>query len=652
MSTRTLVPNGAGDSTQLVPSAGANWQCVDAIGTDYVWHELEASQNTTWKDLYALEASNIASAVINSVTVYFRCKHFGLSSGYALSYIKTHSTVYQGSAQAITTSYVTYGVIYTTNPFTGVAWTVAEIDDLQSGVALNSITGGSAGDIYCQYAYVVVDFTMTVSASCSLGFSATSSRALALTKTSEPPLSFETYPSVENNQGYFLCIASRASASIKTSSSTGATWTDCAKDADGTFLASHFAQYLNRLCSLNFEHTGFGYSEVNDIYSNWTKKASFPNLPFKFTDMFVARDAGDDPVLYFLTPVGMYYLDVFSNFEFGQTELTWEEDATAGKKGLYWKGDIYVAMGKGINQIHGGVVTAIGPDTDDGLPEEFQGTITDMIGVGFWLVIAVDGGNTTKKSCILRRYINGKHWHVVHTGSAADTAITALFWDAGTLYFGEGTNVKSLPMPNVTENVAKNSTYTYRSSGDLIYPKFHSQFEAMPKVAHKVRAVTKDCNATEYITISYRIDEDTAWTVLGSFITSPRPTALGFPVSGDKVGLAFENIQFKASFARGSTTTTSPKMVSLILEYRVIPPVLWGFNMKVNAMSQGNQRGQDIIDALRTAIETGTLLSFYPGGDPSGTEYFVEVVGVPGQEGTTEFGNEGIYDLSVQEVID
>jgi len=492
------------------------------------------------------------------------------------------------------------------------------------------------------------------SASVSVGFAQTSannSRALVATRSSSASMSLIASPRLELDMVTWLCVASQDSGSIKSKSALGSAWTDCAKDAGGGLVGSHFAQYLNRLCVINFEKSGFSYSSVNDITANWTEKSAFPNLPHNFTDLFVGRDAGDDPALYFLTPTGMFYLDVFANFVFGPTELSWEYDSTSGKKGMYWKGSHYIAVGKGIYCITKGVVDLVGPDVDDGLPSDIQGSITDMIGVGFWLVIAVDGG-TSKKSSILKRYITGNHWHPVHVTSAVNTPIRALFWDSGTLYFGEGTNVKSLPFPAITDNVREISTHTYAASGELIDSYFHSEFEAMPKVAHKVWAVTQDCDSDDKITISYRIDEETAWTELGSFETSPRPTALPFPASGDSIGVSFERIQFKRAFERGSTTTNSPKLVSLILEYRVVPPVLWGFDVRVLARTQGDQSGKSIISALKTALETATLLSFYPSGDKSDTEYFVEVKGMPGNEAGTEFGTEGIYQLSVEQVVD
>ena len=656
MATETLRPNGAGFIAQFTiggsSSAPTNWQSVDEAIADedvtYVW-----TSSGTERDLYALPASS-GSGTINSVTVHIRVKSAdGETAPFALEKIKTYSIEYSrpyGSKIVPTTSYVNHSYQWATNPNTSLAWTWAEIDALQAGLEMGA--EDSEGTVRCTQVYVEVDYTPQVdyerSLTTAMGMSATLSRAMTMARSLTTAVGLQaSLETSGKNLGPWLCIASRDGGSVKTREGTA--WSSCAKDASGDLLGAYFATYLNRLCVIRYQNTGFAYSPVNDIVSNWTDKPNFPNLPEKFTDLFVARDAGDDPVLYFLTPIGMYYLDVFHNFTFGPTELSWEFDDTAGKKGLYWKGSSYVTLGKGIYRVTGGTVDLIGPDMDDGLAEDMQGTITDMIGVGFWLVISIDGGSDNKSS-ILKRYITGKHWHTVYVGST-NTSISALFWDSGTLYFGEGTDVKSLPFSNKTENVAKLSTHTYTASGDLIYPYFHSEFEAMPKVAHKVRAVTRDCNASQKLTISYRKDEETTWTELGDFATSPRPDALPFPSSGDSIGITFERIQLKVAYAGGGSTN-SPKLESLILEYRVTPPVLWGWDMRVQALTSGDQRGQDIIDALRTAIETGTLLSFYPSGDKSKTEYFVEVKGMPGGQSGTEFGVEGIYDLSLQEVID
>ena len=456
-------------------------------------------------------------------------------------------------------------------------------------------------------------------------------------------------PTINRSQNLatWLVIASADSGSIRTRD--GSSWAVAAFDdtpnpslpaanpASGAWLA----QFDNRLTLLSPQNAGFTYSLTNDIVTEWVHKAYFPNLPITFTDMFVGRDAGNLPVLNFLSHDGMYYLDVFSNFVFGKTELGWEYDITSGKKGMYFKGNHYVTSGgQGIYELVGTDANAIGPSSDDGLPQDSAGEIVDMIGVGFWIVCAINGA-AGRKSSIMKRHINGNHWHVVYKTPAPNTEINALFWDSGTLYFGEGTNVKSLALSSAMDNVKLLPSYTVASSGELIYPWFHSRFESVPKIAHRLRSTTQDMTSTEYVDWYYRVDEETDWTLLGRFNTSPAPTALSFAAAG----IQFERIQLKSVPARGSTTTNRPVTESVTLEYEVVPEIIWKWSMNIDANKQ-------TIAALTTAVATKTLLPFYPSGDKSGDVYYVRIAGLPRSQKGTEFGQEGEYKVDLTMVTE
>jgi hypothetical protein len=631
MATLTLRPNAAGASTELTKNeaGGYNWDRVDEVVADDATTFVTHSTNSTWQtDLYNVPNHTTESGTINSVKVYTRqyVEAAADSTLFVRVKIYTHSTAYHALQTMFKGSWTTSSYTWTTNPNTGLAWTWDEIDDMQIGASLysgNALYFSKCTQVYAEVDYTPLPVAYTRSITTSIGLQASMDREVGISE--------------------YLCIASRGSNSIKTKD--GSTWTSCAIETNA-LPASYFAQFENRLCALNYQYMGLCYSDVNDIGSNWTNEPYFPNLPSVFNGMFAGRDSSGNNALYFLTPKGMYLLDVFENMVFSPTEANWEIDDNSGKKGLYFRGKNYVLVNKGILEIAEGVATPIGPDMDDGLPEELQGVITDIIGVGFWLVIAIDGG-ASKKSSILKRYITGTHWQPVYVGSL-NAPIRTLCWDSNTLYFGEGTNVKSLPLYNAMSNAKQQSGMTYCATGSLTYPRFSSDFEAMTKVAHKVRAVTRDCNDNEKVTMYYRIDDDTDWTLLGEFATSPRPTALSF---GDN-GIEFESIQLKAVYERGSTTTNSPKVESLTLEYRPIPPTLWGWTFKAMALTSGAVKGQSIIDALTTAMSTKTLMSFYPTGNSNDTEYFVEVSGMPASKKGTEFGQEGIFQVSVQEVVD
>ncbi len=160
----TLLPNAAGDITQLTPSTPPNWQCVNEIpasDTDYVGCPYTL---TYLEDLYSLPAIGGGSTVINKVTVYYRCAANG--DGYEWDFkpaLKTtegefYGTNHTGTGQSDWTNYTDE---WTVNPLTGNPFTVAEIQVLQAGIAMIRVrTDGHGAYVYCSQLYVVVNETL------------------------------------------------------------------------------------------------------------------------------------------------------------------------------------------------------------------------------------------------------------------------------------------------------------------------------------------------------------------------------------------------------------------------------------------------------------------------------------------------------------
>jgi hypothetical protein len=143
MTVETLRPNAAGDLTELHPNTGTNWGCVDETPSDgdstYVG-TLSADLDNPKTDLYNLPASAIPlGSTISNVRVYMNVR--SLHSTYRATCktkIKTHGTVYTGEAKSPPTTYTSYFTDYAINPYTGAAWAISEINDLQIGECITS----------------------------------------------------------------------------------------------------------------------------------------------------------------------------------------------------------------------------------------------------------------------------------------------------------------------------------------------------------------------------------------------------------------------------------------------------------------------------------------------------------------------------------
>ncbi len=130
----TMVPAGAGSSTQWTPSAGANWQCVDEIppndDTDYV--STTGVGNT---DFYAMQSASISA---NPNFVVGRIRHRkDDASPHTLQL-----GVYRGGSSAfspdvaVPSSYVFSDYLFPVDPSTSAAWTSTGINAAQFGEKL------------------------------------------------------------------------------------------------------------------------------------------------------------------------------------------------------------------------------------------------------------------------------------------------------------------------------------------------------------------------------------------------------------------------------------------------------------------------------------------------------------------------------------
>jgi hypothetical protein len=142
--------------------------------------EEPASTTFYQRDLYHITDHTSQTENIDKVTVFFRFSGDATGTGYAKAAIKTHGTVYTGSEQSqADQSFTTGSYEWANNPYTGSAWTWAEIDALQAGIELKGAVGVSA---YCTQIYVAVDYEAP-----------TTEAARYLTKTSDINLTIWAY---------------------------------------------------------------------------------------------------------------------------------------------------------------------------------------------------------------------------------------------------------------------------------------------------------------------------------------------------------------------------------------------------------------------------------------------------------------------------
>ncbi len=166
METVLLLPNAAGDETNITsqfPITGAHWDKVDeevVNDTDYVIGDATDTYDAWYRDFYYLTSLSGVSGTIEQIKVYVRAKapaNSSIQTNLKIA-IKIGVVTNEDTAVTLTNAFVIYSKVWLTNPATGVAWTVSDINTLQIGASLRAwFDGAIAGP--CSISQVYVEIT-------------------------------------------------------------------------------------------------------------------------------------------------------------------------------------------------------------------------------------------------------------------------------------------------------------------------------------------------------------------------------------------------------------------------------------------------------------------------------------------------------------
>ncbi len=438
-------------------------------------------------------------------------------------------------------------------------------------------------------------------------------------------------------------------------SSNGTSWTN--DTADTKFLTV----WDDRLWGIS--HTGqlwWSYSIGSE-----TNDAKIPLPSGYVTGMFVARDAGGEPIIYVSTKKGLFAHDA-ANAKFVETQLFLPFHPDAGKGAMRWRDSVYVPSGLGIykyiNGANAAVVTIMGPDRDDGLPSDKRGSIKHMEATHNELIAAVDAttaptitsgdsipyqwsshqgsdviDSDTGYSSILGWDERGweTKWLSSTAGRAIDSMAVNNSYDDYRLWWGFNDRVYFMTMPSDIINPSEVSNFAYSESGSHETPWVNAGQSEVDKLALNLKIEVQDASSDETVIVQYAIDYSESYTAMGT-ITSDGITKYQF-ASG--AGTTFRAIKFKLTFARASGLTNklkSPDVVSMTLEFRKKLPAKWGHQARINLnKAYKGKSSKDLRSSLVSAIESTTLVEFTFRDDSGGTRnYYVDVVSASGVEGT------------------
>lgn len=404
-----------------------------------------------------------------------------------------------------------------------------------------------------------------------------------------------------------------------------------------------------------------------DPTGTWTDDAQLPLVDGSAQDLFVARDAGGEHILYASTKVGLFAHDAGNN-EFVKTEMVLPFHNDAGQGAIRWRDSVYIPAGLAIYKYNissnAAVITVIGPDRDQGLPSDRRGNIVRLEETHNDLVALIDSTSvaaeafdtfasgglpahgqsimdaTTGRSLILGW--NELGWQVLFESSASeqsiDYSLVSNAYNGYRLWFAQNEVVKYFTLPVDVVNPSELSDRSYADSSRDETPWFDANQAEIDKLIVRVKVEVSDTSSTETVAVFYALnfnDAEAAWVSLGT-ITSDGVTTYDFPDSATPTGTEFRAIRFRTDLANGSTNTLSPDVRSLTMEYRkkVAAKFGWSVELDLNNSYKGRTVKEQRANLL-TAIESNALVEFSFRDDTSDLRnFYVDIIQLTGLEFT------------------
>jgi hypothetical protein len=410
----------------------------------------------------------------------------------------------------------------------------------------------------------------------------------------------------------------------------------------------------------------------------WTNDAQLPFPDDYVRDLFVAKDATGEPILYASTRVGLFAHDAANN-RFVKTDMALPFHADSGSGVSVWRGDTYIPAGLGIYRYSVGgtaVVTAIGPDRDQGLPALRRGTIVRTESTHNDLIVLVDnsaaaaeefdtfatGGMASHSPQVMDTETgisfilgyDGIGWQVLWESGSAEQAIdyslVSNAYSGYRLWWAQNERIHYQELPVDIVNPSELSDREYADSSRDELPWFNAGQDDVNKTILRALVHVTGASSNDTVTPYYATNyDDTTWTSLAA-IESDGVTTYDFPDSTTPTGTAFRSIRFRTDLINGTTKTLSPDVRSITMEYIKAPTPKSGFSVEIDltkhmaGLSQKQQRA-----SLLTARDSATLVEFTFRDDDGNTRnFYVKMLQLTGLE-FTGYDEGGITRLTLVE---
>lgn len=233
-----------------------------------------------------------------------------------------------------------------------------------------------------------------------------------------------------------------------------------------------------------------------------------------------------DQKLYVFREGTVMYCDgtVLAEIELGELHTMMEQ--SNGKAHCVSNVYLLFNLGAGIERWYNDNLDDVGPNRDDGIPSELQGTISSLLPYPGRYMAAIDGGSSNFSSVMMH---NGTGWHDVYRAPMEGERILDLQFQAipGTtldrLWVSVGSDIIWIPFPSMTLNPTNDSSYYYNHEGVLESGYLYAGMIDATKLFQSMKLFSESLVENgQFVSVDYKLDDETKWrTIPSSFFTSP-----------------------------------------------------------------------------------------------------------------------------------
>jgi len=264
---------------------------------------------------------------------------------------------------------------------------------------------------------------------------------------------------------------------------------------------------------------------------------------------------------------------------------------TVQKVYLYW------SFGQGLQEWYRANLDDVGPNLDEGLPEQRQGYITSMIGYPGRIIANYDASNDGYSSILSRK---GSGWHEDYRSDTLGRRIRFLYHQvvsgnaADRLWFCEGDDILWLPMAGNTVNELTDTTYRFTHEGYIQTGIIGNDEQ---RLFSSVKLGLENVTSTRCIHWDYRLDDATAWTPMSTAFDTGPVQELDLYVTGKRLELRFR--------PQTNTNTASPRITSIFVSTTEQPTPRYAYSM--NFVYRDN--GRDMLGNSENYTRAETIIT-------------------------------------------